>query len=834
MKKRCSNTLSGRDRVRRIICVCLLLLLGLGLFGNFTPQANTTVSGNTRYVTEIGAFTNLFSVDVDSEGRVFVLADNDVYRSTDHGETWTKVLDKVTASAPPQPIFIDSNDYIHVVIYVFAHYYQIYRSTNNGNTWSNTTDYVPKIWHMDEAPNGYLYAQTYSGGTKVYRSINSGESWSDWFDVEETYGRQVVHQHSGRVNPYTGEYFLSVEVNYGYADTWILKWNGTWNVFFNRTGNYPLGAGWGPPTDFIFDSDYIYFLPDWTPEITYRLPHNAQTWNPEQDEQVWNGHFANGEGLGVSFYGVVIDDMLLIGTVGGHLWGSWDGKRWVKIAEFTYGDGGGSGISWISQRKPIYFVDMRAHTRKLYRIDITKEDLIQLYYTEWYLRRGSLTNAENYVLEKRIWNGTNYIDLTRVALTNVQASIKGLSRKNWFTNSGFETGDKTGWSEMGLPYGVIKSDTPANSTYYYARNHTSTTSYLRQNSFVSGSFGDIYLISFYVKANASQTDALQLRFAAGNGSLIKTTTIDVTTSWKRVIEFWVLGSGFQSARWEIRFLNDPLETHLDSLMLIRAEVGIFRSDLNIEGISFWEGTTGSYHEILLNTTNPTLTISGQTVSYSGTLTNGTESPATSLSGIFTGAVRIDANIQGSGQAILRITGTRVLYEDSIILKGRKDNVYYGRYYGTFSPTVTTNDLIAVTNLASNITSLSYSSDKLTLTINAPSGTTSTTKVYCGDKGEPTAVYATNGTLTWSHNASTKILTLNVVHDGPANILVDWKIPGDVNGDGKVDYSDLFDLSEAYGSNSSKPKWNPDCDFNRDGVVDVFDLSIVGKNYGKTS
>ncbi len=36
------------------------------------------------------------------------------------------------------------------------------------------------------------------------------------------------------------------------------------------------------------------------------------------------------------------------------------------------------------------------------------------------------------------------------------------------------------------------------------------------------------------------------------------------------------------------------------------------------------------------------------------------------------------------------------------------------------------------------------------------------------------VYVTNGTLTWSYDASTKILTLNVTHLSPARIVVYWR------------------------------------------------------------
>jgi hypothetical protein len=60
------------------------------------------------------------------------------------------------------------------------------------------------------------------------------------------------------------------------------------------------------------------------------------------------------------------------------------------------------------------------------------------------------------------------------------------------------------------------------------------------------------------------------------------------------------------------------------------------------------------------------------------------------------------------------------------------------------------------------------------------------------------------------------------------------VPGAVNGDGKVDVSDLFDLSNSYGSDPSTPNWDPYCDFNKDNRVEALDLYIFSKNYGKTT
>ena len=77
-----------------------------------------------------------------------------------------------------------------------------------------------------------------------------------------------------------------------------------------------------------------------------------------------------------------------------------------------------------------------------------------------------------------------------------------------------------------------------------------------------------------------------------------------------------------------------------------------------------------------------------------------------------------------------------------------------------------------TNVNASVTSWSFSNN-LTFTVSAPSGSTSTTKVYVGDKGQPTSV---SGATNWSYDEATKILTITVVHSSPATITVDWIIP----------------------------------------------------------
>jgi hypothetical protein len=56
--------------------------------------------------------------------------------------------------------------------------------------------------------------------------------------------------------------------------------------------------------------------------------------------------------------------------------------------------------------------------------------------------------------------------------------------------------------------------------------------------------------------------------------------------------------------------------------------------------------------------------------------------------------------------------------------------------------------------------------------------------------------------------------------------------GDVNGDNKIDTSDLQDLSKAYGSKPGDTYWDANCDFKKDNKIEVLDLFDLGKNYGK--
>jgi hypothetical protein len=58
------------------------------------------------------------------------------------------------------------------------------------------------------------------------------------------------------------------------------------------------------------------------------------------------------------------------------------------------------------------------------------------------------------------------------------------------------------------------------------------------------------------------------------------------------------------------------------------------------------------------------------------------------------------------------------------------------------------------------------------------------------------------------------------------------IPGDLNGDGRVDIYDAVILAGAFNSNPGSSSWNPNADINGDGTVDIYDAVILAGHFNQ--
>jgi parallel beta-helix repeat protein len=105
--------------------------------------------------------------------------------------------------------------------------------------------------------------------------------------------------------------------------------------------------------------------------------------------------------------------------------------------------------------------------------------------------------------------------------------------------------------------------------------------------------------------------------------------------------------------------------------------------------------------------------------------------------------------------------------------------------------------------------------------------------------------STTLTLTWNttgvpygnYTISAKIAITTGETNTANNTNIDDNVfvtmPGDFNGNGKVDSTDFVLFLAAYGTSTRQPAYNSACDLNHDGKVDATDFLIFLANYGKT-
>lgn len=56
--------------------------------------------------------------------------------------------------------------------------------------------------------------------------------------------------------------------------------------------------------------------------------------------------------------------------------------------------------------------------------------------------------------------------------------------------------------------------------------------------------------------------------------------------------------------------------------------------------------------------------------------------------------------------------------------------------------------------------------------------------------------------------------------------------GDLNGDLRVDVTDVAMAAVAFGSNPRNPRWNSKADINNDGNINIEDVALIARNFGR--
>jgi Dockerin type I domain len=100
---------------------------------------------------------------------------------------------------------------------------------------------------------------------------------------------------------------------------------------------------------------------------------------------------------------------------------------------------------------------------------------------------------------------------------------------------------------------------------------------------------------------------------------------------------------------------------------------------------------------------------------------------------------------------------------------------------------------------------------------------------------------TGGSMQYYHGTTaTDDVGFVIYEDNRGGLYASWGNPqdppgpvqGDVDGDGRVNGSDLTKLGLAFGTNPGHSRWNESADLDENGVIDGNDLAILGGNFGR--
>ena len=143
--------------------------------------------GQIEYVTSV-------AIDPLEPWNVYAGNWQELYKSSDYGETWVKINDKVGNSIIINPLDPD-------VIYVAGSNDVVYKTINGGQSWEAATDSIGLfglIRDMAMDPTGPDVVYVLIEGGPIFKTIDAGSTWSDAIYIPQLYWPKTIDfNHTG-------------------------------------------------------------------------------------------------------------------------------------------------------------------------------------------------------------------------------------------------------------------------------------------------------------------------------------------------------------------------------------------------------------------------------------------------------------------------------------------------------------------------------------------------------------------------------------------------------------------------------------------------------------
>jgi photosystem II stability/assembly factor-like uncharacterized protein len=167
--------------------------------GNFSLWRSQD-NGNSW--TSLPTILSPFSLSIMPNGSVFVIPTNsspNYFISTDYGNTWTRSSAN-GLQGNPQKFWSDKAGHLFLSTELY-----LYRSTDSGQNWSKIVNgLIQPIISFGEAANGDLYAGISARGDILFKSTDSGRVWVSAYDfsnalIDNNYVDYIFVNQNGRI-----------------------------------------------------------------------------------------------------------------------------------------------------------------------------------------------------------------------------------------------------------------------------------------------------------------------------------------------------------------------------------------------------------------------------------------------------------------------------------------------------------------------------------------------------------------------------------------------------------------------------------------------------------
>lgn len=184
-----------------------------------------------------GAWVTPYILDPSNSQTIYA-GYQELYKSTDRGNTWTTLTGGVTQGRTIHIIAVAPSSSSNIYIYATGSAgRRVYKSTNAGATWTTATyppgpatDITSIAVHPTDPNTIWITYAGYSSGHKVYQSTNGGSSWTNFSGTLPNISANTIIYQTGS----NGGLYLGMDAGVYYRDAtmtdWMLFNNGLPNV----------------------------------------------------------------------------------------------------------------------------------------------------------------------------------------------------------------------------------------------------------------------------------------------------------------------------------------------------------------------------------------------------------------------------------------------------------------------------------------------------------------------------------------------------------------------------------------------------------------------------